>query len=316
MSGQDNQESHPPQQTKDNRADYFKDIAGFAKEEINYVRSAYKWLISLVAIVAIVGISVGIYFTYKSSIDFKKEAREEIDRQIETLRDQVALRVDKQFRQENIQKMVEEKARERIDNIADKLIEKQIADKISPQMKSADEQIKKLKQRNEITQLGDKGIIEASRDSLEEIERISKQEESLDIMAAAKAEIYRIKSFWSHMSTVSGENLTKEGKTIKVSELTTNDIIDTLLSNKNQKVRIIIIKEMHNRKEKGVPEALLECIKTDRNLEVVREAVQAFDIVTGFKNPDVFAYEPPQNWWKEHSAEVNARLKDRKLKIY
>jgi len=137
MSEQDNQESHPPQPTKDNRADYFKDIASFAKEEINYVRSAYKWLISLIAIVAIVGIA----FTYTTISDFKKEAREEVKR-----------RIDEEFKSDNIHNLVEKKAGEHIDRIADKLIEQKISDKISPQIKAVEQQLQKIQADFKITE--------------------------------------------------------------------------------------------------------------------------------------------------------------------
>ncbi len=211
MNDQDTRQIDSPQVTKDNRADYFRDIAEFAKSEINFVRTAYKWLISLVAVVAIAGIA----FAYTSISDFKKDAREEVKR-----------RIDEEFNKQTIHKMVVDKAKERIDEIADTLIEKQIANKVSPQIKLAQEaldkiqanfmiaedNIKMLKKRNEIAQLADKGIIEASTDSYEELERIKETAESADIKAAADAEICRIKSFYASITRLAREKLSQGHK--------------------------------------------------------------------------------------------------------
>ena len=127
----------PPESPKDVRADYFKEISEFARSEISWVRSAYKYAISLVTLVA----AVGIVFTYKSTSDFKKETKEEVERQISQMAKEVRLRVDEEFKKENIHNLVEEKAKTRIDEIADALIEKQISSKVAPRMRSAEERL-------------------------------------------------------------------------------------------------------------------------------------------------------------------------------
>jgi hypothetical protein len=172
MNDKGDKKTEISQVTKDNRIDYFKEIADFARSEITFVRSAYKWLISMVALVAAVGISVGIWFTYNKISDFQKDMREEVER----LKTEVSRRIDEEFKRENIHKMVEKKASEHIDAIADRLIEEKINNKVSPQIKLAQEQLEKvqsnfklaennireLKQRNEITRLGDKGLWKAA----------------------------------------------------------------------------------------------------------------------------------------------------------
>ena len=102
--------------------EHYKGISDHAKSEILWVRSAYKWAVALAAIVAV----VGIYFTYKSSSDFKEEANKEIDRrlnflelrmkyelekQVNELGKTVENRVDQEFKTENIKALVESKAR-------------------------------------------------------------------------------------------------------------------------------------------------------------------------------------------------------------
>mgnify|MGYP001595983192 CR=1 FL=1 len=52
--------------------------------------------------------------------------------------------------------------------------------------------------------------------------------------------------------------------------------------------------------EEGVPEALLEVVEKDQNLNVVKTALDAFESITGFESPDVFGYEFAKKWWDEH----------------
>jgi hypothetical protein len=168
-------------------------------------------------------------------------------------------------------------------------------------------EIAKLKKRNEIAQLGDKGVLEASRDSLEELERMVENVESADIKTAAAAEIARIKIFWTGATKIKGIPLTLYG--VKLSELKTKALIDDLLNNNDWVVNALAAQELGNRKEKGVSEALLQCIDKNRNLEVVRDALRSFEKVTGFDSPDVFGRDLTDKWWKEHSDEVNPKMK-------
>ncbi len=63
----------------------YTDLADHAKSEITWVRSAYKFAASLVAVV----FTVGIAFTYKSASDFKSDARKAMDRQNQQMIDRL-----------------------------------------------------------------------------------------------------------------------------------------------------------------------------------------------------------------------------------
>ena len=67
---------------------------------------------------------------------------------------------------------------------------------------------------------------------------------------------------------------------------------------------------LRKRKEKGVPEALMKCIKNDRNLEVVKDAMKSFEGVTGYDSPDVFSSDYIEKWWVEHGEETTAKFED------
>ncbi len=103
-----------------------------------------------------------------------------------------------------------------------------------------------------------------------------------------------------------------DGKNKEVDEITTKNLIIELLTNRDWKKRAFVVIELGKRKEKEVPEALMHCIEKDRNLEVVRNAIIAFENITGYERADVFKYEPIKSWWIEHANEVNIKLKDSK----
>ena len=166
-------------------------LADFAKSEISWVRTAYKFGISFVGTVVTVGVGLGIWFTYKSASDFKSETRQDIDREkqelherlstyksevtselskdVEGVRKQVEARVNQEFEREHISRLVESNAQVRIDQIADKLIREQVAKQITPL-------------KDELTQLINSSV-EAQRESITRLdaktEQSQKTEESM-----------------------------------------------------------------------------------------------------------------------------------------
>lgn len=171
------------------------------------------------------------------------------------------------------------------------------------------EEIAKLKQRNDIAQLGDRATSDASRDSFEKLEEIRNKAENADMKAAAHAEIARIKSFWSAVTRVRlGLTLDKFGEKKKQSDYTTHELIEMLLTNNDFRARVLVARELAIRKEKRVPQALLKCMETDRDLEVAKNALESYGRLTGFEINDVFDFNRAQIWWNEHSKEVDSKL--------
>lgn len=170
-----------------------------------------------------------------------------------------------------------------------------------------------LKKRNEIMMLGDLGIQAADRSALDELARIERESQDSSIKLAASSEISRVKSFWIGITRLRGQELSRagyDGKQRKQSDFATNELIQSMSSDHEWNIRALAAKALGKRKEKGVPEALITCIKNDRNLEVVRNAVQSFERVTGYNNPDVFSADTIEIWWKENAEETTKKLKD------
>lgn len=131
-------------------SDLILTILDRAHDEITWVRSAYKFAVSFIAVL----IAIGLYFSHKSIQDMKTELREEgkqsakqlavemqlISRSLQQdfkdeadqVRKKVSARLDKEFEREEITTLVIQKTQERIDSVANHLIETQVSNQINP----------------------------------------------------------------------------------------------------------------------------------------------------------------------------------------
>lgn len=172
-----------------------------------------------------------------------------------------------------------------------------------------------LKQRNDITRLGDLGTHKGDRQSLEKLKSIVQESPDESIKLAASAEIARIKSFWANTTKLGGRNLTgtkTDGTQIEEKDIETTELMSLMLQHQQWEIRALAAKALRKRKEKGVPDALLENVRNDQHLEVVKWAADSFAHVTGFKKRDVFSFDDLALWWKENAEEVAKKLKDPK----
>lgn len=161
------QENENPKSNQE-LADY-KQIVEFAQKEIENVRSYYKWAVSIIGLIFIAGtiLTISSFSSLKSDIrelkrdskddinSFKDNSKNEVDilsknlkagLEFETnsIKNEVISKVEKEFDKENIQLLVEQKAKERIDKIADKIIENKISERINPKIESALKKISEI----------------------------------------------------------------------------------------------------------------------------------------------------------------------------
>lgn len=170
--------NQPPKEYRDE----LLEITRHARAEVEWVRSAYTWVVGLASAVVTIGIGIGIYFTHNSAKEFTdrvihdgEQAREQqkaefddltrkltadVQKEAERIRQTIAKRIDDEFDSKQIALTVQKKAEERIDVIADTIIKRSITNQIEPL-------------REEFKQLS------ASRDaiqvSLEKLQQDSKQ---------------------------------------------------------------------------------------------------------------------------------------------
>jgi hypothetical protein len=105
------------------------------------------------------------------------------------------------------------------------------------------------------------------------------------------------------------------------------DRLKISLHDADWKVRARAAMLIGRRTEKGVPDNLLHVARTDKDLRVVSNALISFGYVTGRINRpraageeiinltqfvEMFDIHKLEQWWKEHSTEVNERLTDMK----
>ena len=252
---------------------------------------------------------------------------------INYIKDIVVDRVDKQFKEKNIAKVVEEAAKDKAESLLLKKINPQIEnfqkvtnkkvedfDSFLKAMKESYEndhkalkkEVAKLQLRNHILELGDKAISHADRTALNELLRLEKNPPDANLLDAINCQIGTVKAFWISVTRIKGKtlkDLLQDGTLKEEKEYTTPELIELLLKHKNCLVRVRAAKIINRCYEKGVPEALIKCMEQDLDLEVLKYAKDAFEIITGYKGSDVFNIKPLKNWWKIHSAEINKKLK-------
>ena len=138
------------EQQEQAREDDLAGITRHAHEEIVWVHKAYFLAATIIGVIIV----FGIYFTYQKAEDFKNEIKDEgrveqdrmnkdvslmeqklkqdMQSQADQVRREVAKRIDDEFASSNIVVLVHDQAKERIGAIADVLIQKDIANQITP----------------------------------------------------------------------------------------------------------------------------------------------------------------------------------------
>ncbi|MFH1288945.1 MAG: HEAT repeat domain-containing protein [bacterium] len=188
----------------------------------------------------------------------------------------------------------------------------QFKDKYDTELTRLSKEVEYLKNRNMLLRLSDKAIAEADAQSFDKLESIYESTLDEDLKLVALSEIYRVKLAFLNTTRIKGVEITytdkRTGKVFKDTEIPTEALIGNLNNNTDWRVRARAIEILKSRKEKQVPETLLNAIQNDKNLEVRAKAVKSFERVTGFKNTDVLNFLPVKNWWKTNQDSVN--LKD------
>jgi hypothetical protein len=241
-------------------------------------------------------------------------------------------RIDEQFEQPRIQILLEEVARSKSNDLMERQINpelKRLRRKLSGQVDEFEKfqsmmrerlqtdyqlisnEVLRFQRRGDIFELGDTAIGDMSRSAYEELREILNDPSDALLQLAAKSEIIRVNNAFANSTRTSGITLSMQGTgdaTLEESGLTTRELIDILIDDPDWRFRARSAQLLTEKKELGVPEALLEAMKDDENLEVLKNAAKAFETVTGSRAPGVFEYEYFSEWWETNSATVNETL--------
>jgi hypothetical protein len=247
---------------------------------------------------------------------------------------QVNHRIEEEFNKDNIKALVERKAQERIDKVADQSIERKISQKVTPKLdavaKSADDLNNKyIDARDKVKQLTGDLDVQAERLKLSKLadEAIEKRNRSayFQLKGYAKDSSYPVllrlvaDAEWTRASN---QYVTTNSQVEKFSityigvdnvekinqKIPTSILISYLHNDPDWKVRAKAAQLLGVREEKGVPESLIEALQDD-NLDVVREALDAFGRITDF-DVRFFDLERPKQWWEQNKDKINNKLKE------
>jgi hypothetical protein len=169
-----------------------------------------------------------------------------------------------------------------------------------------------FQKRTNLLKLADMAIGNMSRSAYEELVDILNNPSDVSLQLAAKAEIVRVNNALANSARTAGVKLSVEGSaglTRNELDLTTSELIDILIDDPDWTFRARSAQLLAEKKEIGVPVALLESMKDEENLEVFKYAVRAFKAVTGCKAPDIFEYEYCSEWWDTNSEAVNEKMR-------
>lgn len=270
---------------------HYQDIVDRAHSEIVWVRTAYKWLISIVGIV----ILVGLYFSYKSASDFKSEMRKEInelkveaknaiektqklaDNQISQIRisaDKIALeeaqnRIDNAFKENNVKKMIESAAKREVGTE----IERQVSKEVNIVMDNLQDDITSLGLITDAAMRMRIGL----RDGLDELIKIQKTSTDSNIKERAKL---LLKSIADDYDRIGKEIFKEMGGSVNV--------IGDLKESKDE------FKDENN----IIPD-LMKVIHSKRPLEDIALAIIVLREKTG-EQFNMFDIENIERWYKKN----------------
>jgi len=285
------------------------------------IKSCAKWYVFIVpAVTAAIGFWIGIQITlpqiYRKAEQYitesitKKFSEPNISKTLQDVASQEAQSIIASEVRPGV-----EKAKEQIVAFETYLDDMEL--KFDAKYKILAEQVSNLEERDKLMQLADEAINNGNRQAYEGLMRIANDSfQDENIRFAAKAEWFQVKRFYIGLTRVKGRNLAKrqsDGTKIDVKDedLTTQELVRSLLASNEWTVRVLAASALKNRKEKGVPEALLHAARNDQKLDVVKEAIDSFEAVTGYTSSDVFGYESAELWWEQNRQDVESQLKPR-----
>jgi len=241
-------------------------------------------------------------------------------------------RIDEQFETPEIQELLEDVARTKTKELMQRQIDpelkrlrKELSEKVAQFEKYQSEMKERLQRsyqaitneglkfqrRGSIFELGDAAISQMSRSAYEELLELLNDPRDASLQLAARSEIIRVNHALMNSARIAGVTLSGQGSgdtTIEESDFTTQDLIDFLIDDPDWRFRARSAQLLADKKELGVPEALLDAMENDENMEVFKHAVRAFKTVTGWIAPDTFEYEYCSEWWAANSETVNEKL--------
>ena len=164
-----------------------------------------------------------------------------------------------------------------------------------------------LKERNKLTNYADEAISTGSRRPYERLWEALEDERLIQLVHAARTEILRVQNFYLTGSRIDSYSIQvadyfPDDAALRDSQLKDEQLIELLATTKNPwQVRMKAANILGNRRSKVVGDALVKAVKTDENLDVVKEATFSFEQMTGFR-ARLFEPASMDAWWAQYNA--------------
>ncbi len=175
----------------------YREITEYANKQIDRVRSNYVWLASLLTFIIVIGTGLIAFFSYQNMSDLRKEWRDETDtilskmnsrydliaeklkfdleKEVFFIEQQVQQRINAEFDRENIRKLVEATASEKISQYSEVIIHDKIKTDVQPLFEKTSQDLNLLKQKISETRTINQQNLEQAQ---ENIDRLIKQTKS------------------------------------------------------------------------------------------------------------------------------------------
>jgi hypothetical protein len=227
------------------------------------------------------------------------------------------------------QRFAEPRIRETFQEVAENQASKMLRDEIQPavdrfradlqkEYQTVAEEVARVKLLNSLPILADKAILEYDRGALNELNRIAQTDTEMNpLKRAAIAEIKRVEIGYTggfgglpdRIQFLPSLTVISEDGTVKVDGDIPTSRLMMSLSDLDWRVRAKAASLLGVRKEKGVPDILLNVMRTDIYLGVVANASQSFRFLAGLYEPgNIDVVDNLKKWLKERSIDQSYEL--------
>lgn len=315
----------------------YQDIVDRAHSEVKSVREVYKWLCVALGTIISTGVGCAVFLTYSSIREMrtnlesqKNEIRSQMKQEIEIIKLQarqdylllatdlklslrnsiqntegkVNARIDSEFNRENIQDLVRSTAQQRIDSMADVIIDSQIQKKISPKIKVVDTKLSDL-------DMSANFILVASaaqnddKSSFLQLNRWA-NDNNYPMRAKAKQVLDHITSKANtNYLVASNEYPWKPGFTPEKLNLT--ELKKEYLNNELSVYKTNLLSYIHSRDDIAKKDKLsfyLNVITIDKSLEACSTAAYYFQLLSGQNFPTFFDPSLYKDWLEKYAAKT------------
>jgi hypothetical protein len=175
------------------------------------------------------------------------------------------------------------------------------------------EVVTRKKQEIEITRLRN-AAISGDRSAYNTLRDYPSEDQQLKVLATAA--IWDLKGIYiagSRPAALELKQTLEDGTIVEQGpEFKTSWLLIDLVASKKWRVRALAAELLSGRKEKGIPEVLLNAMEHDPNLWVAKAALKSFESITGYKDHDIFEFDTnrPRKWYEKNYEKVTEKLKD------